>query len=88
MGFSLERPKWARCQWLTPVILAIQEAESRRIVVRRSQLGETVHRTLSQKKSHHKKKSWWMAQGVGPEFKPQYQNKKRKERKSQVGLGL
>jgi hypothetical protein len=26
------------------------------------------------------KKGWWSGQGVGPEFKPQYHNKKKKER--------
>jgi hypothetical protein len=40
--------KQARCQWLIPVILVIQEAEIRRIVVQ-GQLGQTVHETLSPK---------------------------------------
>jgi hypothetical protein len=45
---SLAQPKvnLARCQWLTPIILAIQEAEIRKIKVR-SQLGEIVLMTLS-----------------------------------------
>jgi hypothetical protein len=38
----------ARRQWLTPVILATQEAEIRRIVVP-SQPGQIVHQTLSLK---------------------------------------
>jgi hypothetical protein len=48
-----------------------------------SQLGQIVHETLSQKSPSQKKKSWWsgMAQGVGPEFKPQY----HKKEKSRVG---
>jgi hypothetical protein len=33
-----------------------------------------VFETLSQKTLH--KKGWWMAQGIGPEFKPQYHKKK------------
>jgi hypothetical protein len=36
----------ARCRWLTPVILATQEAEIRRIVVQ-SQLQQIVCETLS-----------------------------------------
>jgi hypothetical protein len=35
-------------------------------------LGQIVHKTLSGKKTHHKKGAGGMAQGVGPEFKPQY----------------
>jgi hypothetical protein len=37
-----------------PVILATQEAEIRRIMVR-SQPRQIVHETLSQKRNHHKK---------------------------------
>jgi hypothetical protein len=40
--------------WLTPIILATQEAEIRRIAVQ-SQPGQRVHGILSQKKKHHKK---------------------------------
>jgi hypothetical protein len=45
----------AKHWWLTPVILVTQEAEIRRIVVQ-SQLGQTVHETLSRKTLHKKKK--------------------------------
>jgi hypothetical protein len=45
------KKKKARCQWLLPVILATQKAEIRRIVVR-SQPGQIVHQTLSQKNPH------------------------------------
>jgi hypothetical protein len=41
------------CWWLTPVILATQEAEIRRIVVP-SQSGSIVLKTLSQKTLHKK----------------------------------
>jgi hypothetical protein len=56
------------------VILATQEAEIRRIAVQ-SQPGQIVCETLSQKKQNHKKRAGGVAQGVGPEFKPQYHNK-------------
>jgi hypothetical protein len=49
-----------------PVILGIQEAAIRRIVVQ-SQPGQIVSETLSRKKPSQKKASG-MAQGVGPEL--------------------
>jgi hypothetical protein len=62
----------SRSQWLTPVILATQEAEIRRIMVQR-QPGKIVHKTLSQKGPSQKVGgTGGVAQGVGPEFKPQY----------------
>jgi hypothetical protein len=51
-----------------PVILATQEAEIRRIVVR-SQPWQIVHETLSQK-TLYKNRAGGMAQGEGLEFKP------------------
>jgi hypothetical protein len=60
---------------VTPVIPASQEAENRRIVVE-SQPGEIVHNILSQKILH--KRAGGVAQGEGPEFKPQYCKKKSK----------
>jgi hypothetical protein len=50
-----------------------QEAEIRRIMVR-SQLGLIVPETLSQK-NLHKNRAGGVAQGKGPEFKPQYHKK-------------
>jgi hypothetical protein len=47
-------PERAGLWWLTPVILARQEAEIRRIMVW-SQPGKIVHKTLSQKKNFHQK---------------------------------
>jgi hypothetical protein len=72
----------ARCWWLTPIILATQEAEIRRMV--RSQPRQIVHKPLSQKriKSHHKKMAGGVAQGVAPEFKSQYRQKKKKKKKT------
>jgi hypothetical protein len=61
-------------QWLTPVILAIQEAEIRRTAVR-SQPRQIAFKTLSQK-NPSQKRAGGEAQGVVPEFKPQYCKKK------------
>jgi hypothetical protein len=43
----------AGCWWLTPIILATQEAEIRRTAVQ-SHSGQIVHKTLSQKTLHKK----------------------------------
>jgi hypothetical protein len=59
-----------RHQWLTPIILATQEAEIRRITVQ-SQPGQMVPRDPILKNPSQKGASG-VAQGVGPEFKPQY----------------
>jgi hypothetical protein len=55
---SIVRPTKHCLKRFTPVILATQEAEIRRIKVQ-SQPRETVHETLSQKKVITKKKNWW-----------------------------
>jgi hypothetical protein len=60
------------------VIIATQEAEIRRIAVQ-SQPGEIFGETLSQNQKSHKKETGGVDQGVGPEFKPQYHQKKRKK---------
>jgi hypothetical protein len=55
--WTLKRLKitlWTRRRWLTPVILATQEAEVRKIPVG-SQLQQKVCKTLSQKHLIHKK---------------------------------
>jgi ribosomal protein L32E len=53
------------------VILVTQEAEIRRIAVQ-SQMAQIVHETLSRKKKKITKKGGGVAQGIGPEFRPQY----------------
>jgi hypothetical protein len=52
-----------------PIILATQEAEIGRIVVQ-SWPGQIVCQTLSLK-TFHKNRAGGVAQGEGPEFKPQ-----------------
>jgi hypothetical protein len=58
-----------------PVPLATQEVEIRRIEVQ-SQPRHIVCETLSQKNSSKETGAGGVAQGVGPEFKPQYRKKK------------
>jgi hypothetical protein len=73
-----QRPK-ARHQRLMPVILATQEAESRRIRVQ-SQVGQIMGKTLSWKKPITKK-DWWN----GSDCRPRVQTpalQRKKERKS------
>jgi hypothetical protein len=64
-------------QWLVPVILATQEAEIRRITVL-SQWRQILREPISKKILHNKGLVQWLAQCVGPEFKPQHHKKKKK----------
>jgi hypothetical protein len=59
-----------------PVILATQEVEIRRTVVQ-SQPRQIVPETLSQKPIMKKRRAGGVAQGIGPEFKSQYCQKKK-----------
>jgi hypothetical protein len=65
---SLLKEHLARCWWLTPVILATQDAEIRKITVQ-SQPEQIVTRDLISK-TLHKNRADGVAQGVSPEFKP------------------
>jgi hypothetical protein len=62
----------ARHWWLMPLILATQGTKIRRTAVR-SQPGQIIFNTLSQKKKKNpsQKRAGEVAQGVGPEFKTQ-----------------
>jgi hypothetical protein len=71
--------KTAGHRWLTPIILATQEAEIKRITVQ-SQPGQIVCETLSQK-TLHKNRAGGVAQGEGPELKPQYLKKRKRNLK-------
>jgi hypothetical protein len=66
--------------WLIAVALTTQEAEIRRIMVQ-SQPGQIVRETLSGI-NPSQKRAGGVAQGVGPEFKPQHHTKKKKKRTS------
>jgi hypothetical protein len=64
----------ARHGWLTPVILAAQEAEIKRIKVQplAGQIVPNPQFPKNQKKKKKKKKGWWSG------FKPQYWEKKER----------
>jgi hypothetical protein len=61
-----------------PVVLATQEAEIKKIIVH-SQPGQIVLEVLFQK-TPSQKRAGGVAQGLGPEFKPQYCKKKKSAR--------
>jgi hypothetical protein len=67
---ELVKDNLAGHQLFMSVIPVTQEAEIRKILVQ-SQPRQIVHKTLSQK-THHKNRADGVAQGEGPEFKPQY----------------
>jgi hypothetical protein len=73
--FMIKSSLRAGLWWFTPVILATQEAEIKRIAVQ-SQPRQIVRETLPQKKPSQKG-SGRVAQGVGPEFKSYYGKKKK-----------
>jgi hypothetical protein len=87
---SLQKHQYRRALWLTPVILATQEAEirilshSQRIAVR-GQPWQIVCETLSQKNPSQKRVGG-VAQGEGPEFKPHYHKKKTTKKKNKSML--
>jgi hypothetical protein len=72
-------------QWLTPVILATQEAVIRRIVVQ-SQPRQIVCETLSQKKNPSQNRAGGVTQGASPEFNIQHLKKKSKNLEGAGGV--
>jgi hypothetical protein len=56
----------ARCQWLTPVILATQEAEIRRIVIRSQPWQIILQDSISKKKDITKERVAGVTQVIGP----------------------
>jgi hypothetical protein len=46
--------------------------------------GKQFRETLSQKKTHHKKRTGGVAEGESPEFKPQYCKKKKNKNKNKT----
>jgi hypothetical protein len=80
--------------WLTPVILAIQEAEIRNIafwsqprqIVPRDPILKENKKKKNKKNKPSQKRAGGVAQGVGPEFKPQFwREKKKKKNKAETG---
>jgi hypothetical protein len=59
LGWDLKHPEKSWAPWLKPVILTTKEAEIGRIKVR-SQPGQTVCETLSQKKPTQKGLGVWI----------------------------
>jgi hypothetical protein len=55
-----KKQDYVGCLWLTPIILATQEAEVRRIVVR-SQPGQIVYETQSRKNPYKKGLVEWLS---------------------------
>jgi hypothetical protein len=80
----IKTKKFAGCSLLTPIILATQEAEIRRIAVQiQPRQADSLWDPIL--KITHYKRAGGLAQGEGPEFKPQYhkkQNKKKQLRNS------
>jgi hypothetical protein len=74
-GYTTKRI-YSRLWWLTPIILAAQEAEIRSITVQSHPRQIVPQDTISKNKKTFKKRTGGVAQGVGPEFKPRYCKKK------------
>jgi hypothetical protein len=74
LGHLRSKPS-ARSQWLTPVILATQKAEIRRMAVRSQPWANSLGDPISKKP--FTKKGWWSGSKCRSEFKSQYCKKKK-----------
>jgi hypothetical protein len=72
----------ARCQWLTPVILATLQAEIRRIEVQNLPEQIVLPDPISKKKKKITKKGWWSGSS------PSTAKKKKKERERKNDLSI
>jgi hypothetical protein len=64
VNLSFKKISWAGCWWLTPEILAIQEAEIQRLMIQ-SQPRQIVWGTVSQE-NLSQKKGWWSSSRCRP----------------------
>jgi hypothetical protein len=72
----------ARRQWLTPVILATQEARDQEYHSLKPARANSSQDPFW--KNPSQKRAGGVAQGVDPEFKPQYQKKKKGGEESHI----
>jgi hypothetical protein len=84
---ALEKLLRARHWWLKPIILAIQEAEIRRIMVQ-SQPRQIVPETLSISQKPITEKAWWSGSRCRPRVQTLVPRKKKKKRKAAVSKML
>jgi hypothetical protein len=70
LKYTFKKHLRVRRWWLTPVILATQEAEIRRISIQSQPLINKFLRPYLEKKKKSQKSAGRVAQGADPEFKP------------------
>jgi hypothetical protein len=80
MGGMIKKYIVARHQWHTPVILATQEAEIRRIAVQ-SQPWSNSSQDPILKKTHHNQKGWWSDSRCRPWVQTPVRQKEKERKK-------